>query len=96
MLSTTFGERFKVYNDNDYYPENYYWWDVRSRYGLSHDLEVLYKFDSKFAKGISLYLNSSVWDVEFYSIFGNDNLEFENVPYRRLFTLGLGTKIYLN
>ncbi|MGB1294004.1 MAG: hypothetical protein ACPG6V_00890 [Flavobacteriales bacterium] len=96
QLSTTYGERFKIYNDIDFYPENYYWWDVRTRYGLAHDLEVLYLFESKFAKGISFYLNSSMWDVEFYSIFGNDNLELDRIPYKRLFTLGIGTKIYLN
>ena len=95
-FSSTYGERFSIYNDNEYYPDNYYWWNVRTRYGLSHDLEVLYSFDSRFAKGISFYFNTSTWDVEFYSVFGNDNLELDRIPYKRLFTFGLGTKIYLN
>lgn len=95
-FSSTYGERFSIYNDNDHYPDDYYWWNVRTRYGLAHDLEVLYSFESKFAKGISFYLNTSMWDVEFYSVLGNDNLELDRIPYKRLFTLGLGTKIYLN
>lgn len=95
-FSSTFGERFSIYNDLDYYPDNYYWWNVRTRYGIAHDLEVLYSFESKFTKGISFYLNTSMWDVEFYSVFGNDNLELDRIPYKRLFTLGIGTKIYLN
>lgn len=95
-FSSTYGERFSIYNDNEYYPDDYYWWNVRTRYGLAHDLEVMYSFNSKFAKGISFYLNTSMWDVEFYSVLGNDNLELDRIPYKRLFTLGLGTKIYLN
>lgn len=95
-FSSTYGERFSIYNDNTYYPDNYYWWNVRTRYGLAHDLELLYSFDSKFAKGISFYFNTSTWDVEFYSVFGNDNLELDRIPYKRLFTFGVGTKIYLN
>lgn len=95
-FSSTYGERFSIYNDNDYYPDNYYWWNVRTRYGLAYDLEVIYSFKSRFAKGISFYLNTSTWDVEFYSVIGNDNLELDRIPYKRLFTLGIGTKIYLN
>ncbi len=95
-FSSTYGDRFSIYNNNEYYPDNYYWWNVRTRYGLAHDLEILYSFDRKFAKGISFYFNTSTWDVEFYSVFGNDNLELDRIPYKRLFTFGIGTKIYLN
>ncbi len=95
-FSSTFGDRFSIYNDLKHYPDNYYWWNVRTRYGIAHDVEVLYSFKSKFAKGISFYLNSSMWDIEFYSVFGNDNLDLDRLPYKRLFTLGIGTKIYLN
>lgn len=95
IISTTYGDRFSIYEDEKYYPEYYYWWGVRTRYGISHNLDLYYQFENSFIEGVSIYLNSSVWDVEFYSVFGNDNLQLDKVPVARLITFGLGLKFYL-
>lgn len=95
MVSTTYGERFAIYGDTDYYPDNYYWWGVRTRLGVAHTMDLHYKLNDTFLDGIGLYFNSSIWDIEFYNTVGNDNLELDNIPFARLFTFGIGLRLYL-
>ncbi|MCH8318295.1 MAG: hypothetical protein IIA88_07330 [Bacteroidetes bacterium] len=92
VFSYTFGKRFSKYQDTNKYPKGYYWWNTSYRFGLLYQAEVYTNINHKQIKGLSFYLEVSIWDLDIYSYTGNSN--YSHLSLWDITTLGIGTKIF--
>jgi len=91
-FSYTFGNRFNKYQDTDQYPKGYYWWGTSRRYALLYRADIYAKINEKKIKGLSFYLEASIWDLGFYNYAHSSN--YSQLSLWDVTTLGIGTKIY--
>ncbi len=92
ITSHTLGKKYQQYEKTNRYPRGYYWWNVPFRNALLHNLEIHVKTDHKPIKGISLYLETSFWDVYLISVFSNSNTSVLNLWEAT--TFGVGGKLF--
>ena len=86
--SYTFGKQFNKYQDEEYYPDDYYWWHTALRFGLFHQLQSSLELNNQ--KSIHLYFESSMWDINYFSYSANNNKE--PLTLWDITTLALGVK----
>lgn len=88
----TFGERFSKYRDSRRFPEGYAWWNTQYRFGLVYQAEAYTSVNFHQIKGVSLYLEASLWDLDLYSYKElSDDL---HVSLWNITNLGLGTRVF--
>ncbi len=80
------------YRKNEYYPENYYAWGVKTRLGLAFDTEVKMSLERGPFSDVSIYLESCIWDVYFFSVYHNDNDRY--LGFSDLMVMGAGLKFF--
>ena len=91
-INYTYGERYNKYNNRGQYERGYYWWTTAMRFGTFYQIEVSRSFDTKFLKGVGLYFETSIWDLDFYNYSANEN--YMELSYMELLTLGAGIRVY--
>lgn len=84
------GLDLSLYRDNEYYPDNYYWWGIKSRFGLALDTEINMSLEWGPFSNISLYLESTFWDVYLFSLYANENDAY--LGFKDLVVMGTGLK----
>ncbi|MFT4662820.1 MAG: hypothetical protein ACI8XB_003113 [Patiriisocius sp.] len=93
LVSRYSGLDLSKYKKNKYYPKNYYWWSIKNRVGLALSTEAKITLNKGPIKAISIYLEASMWDVYFYSIFANGNEVY--LSPRDLVIMGTGFKFHI-
>jgi len=76
-----FGEQYtKLVGEN--YPDNYYWWTTRTRYGISMGQSIFYKFKTNINIGaMELYYEIGTNDFLLYSFFENEEINIFDISH---------------
>lgn len=88
----TIGKCYNKYQDSELYPHRYYWWNTSHRLALLYEAEIHVKLNTKYLNGLSMYFETSWWDLYLISYYDNKNRSYLNLW--DIVTFAVGTKLF--
>ncbi len=90
--NNTIGKDYNKYQNSKLYSNNYYWWNISHRFALLYEAEVYIKLNTKYLNGLSIYFETSLWDLYLISYYANKNRSY--LSLWDIVTFAIGTKLF--
>lgn len=89
MLYQSYGHELNRARDPDLYPEDYYWWSIKTRFGPFIGSRVTKELGSSFIRSVTFYGEIGTNDLYIYSWATNRS----TVPFSKLWNSSFGLKV---